>query len=155
MSRIAIIDSTVLTNFAWVRRADLVFSAWQDAVCTTPAALAEYQKATDKRSFPPDYWQGLLLLDLTNHEQELAKGLNRHLGKGESTCLACAQLRDGMLASDDMDARRYAHKMNVPVSGTLGILVINIRDATITLDQANHLLSRMIRDGYRSPLRDI
>jgi hypothetical protein len=40
-SRLVLLDSTVLTNFALVHRADLVLDLWGEAGATTQAVIAE------------------------------------------------------------------------------------------------------------------
>jgi predicted nucleic acid-binding protein len=72
--------------------------------------------------------------------------------------LAVALARDGILFSDDRDARRYAQRLGIPFSGTVGILVLLMKEGHLTLDQADLLLQTMIRTGYYSPvgsLKDI
>ena len=74
------------------------------------------------------------------------------LDDGEASCLAVALTRNGTLFSDDRDARRYAARLGVSVSGTLGTLALCARKRHLTLDQANSLLADMIREGYHSPI---
>ena len=49
-----------------------------------------------------------------------------------------------MLFSDDLDARRYAQRQGIPVSGTLGVLVLLVEQGHLTLAQADNYLRRMI-----------
>jgi predicted nucleic acid-binding protein len=43
----------------------------------------------------------------------------------------------------------------VVVSGTLGVLAMSVRAGLVTLTEANALLMRMIRAGYRSPYSNL
>ena len=74
------------------------------------------------------------------------------LGSGERTCLAIAVQRHGLFLCDDARARREAQRQGVPVSGTIGILVLNVRNGNLTPAEGNEILSRMIALGYRSPV---
>ena len=56
-----------------------------------------------------------------------------------------------VLATDDIAARRLAARRNVPLTGTLGLLIELVKQDVMTLERANVALSRMIEQGYRSP----
>jgi predicted nucleic acid-binding protein len=45
--------------------------------------------------------------------------------------------------------------MQVPISGTLGLLTRLVQQAHLSLQEANDLLRRMIAAGYRSPVSDL
>lgn len=152
MSRPVLLDNTVLSNLALVQRADLPFALWGEAVVTTVAALAEYQAGADAGLVPTGLWERLVVIELTAEERALAVNLSASLGPGERTCLAAAMKRSGMLASDDLHARRVATRLGVPVTGTIGILAACVRRRYLTLGDGNHLLEAMIAAGYRSPV---
>jgi predicted nucleic acid-binding protein len=56
------------------------------------------------------------------------------------------------LVTDDLAARRLAKERDVPVTGTLGILIESVRSNFLTLSEANAILADMIRQRYRSPI---
>ncbi|MFB6232416.1 MAG: DUF3368 domain-containing protein, partial [Salinibacter sp.] len=58
-------------------------------------------------------------------------------------------------ASDDADARAAARQYDIPVTGTLGILVASVQQGYLSRTQANTLLTEMIDAGYRSPLNRV
>ena len=151
-SRLVLLDNTVLTNFALIHRADLVLDLWAEAGATTPAVMAEYQVGVTARNLQPDAWLKLQVLTLSPPEIAFAEKLSIALGAGERTCLAAAVHRQGMVASDDADARRAARNNNLPLTGSLGILALNTRRGAITLVEANELLERLIDQGFRSPI---
>ena len=155
MNRIAILDNTVLSNFALVKRPDLVNSFWPGLACTTPTALGEYLSASDKIAFPVEYWSELPVLELSEQEEQLARQFSARLGAGERSCIAVAILRQGLFVSDDLDARRIARDRNVLLSGTLGILIGCVQRNLLTMAQANRLLGIMIAAGYRSPVSEL
>lgn len=147
-----ILDNTVLTNFALVKRPDLVLDLWPSGAATTPEVMAEYQAGVTSRGLPADIWDPLLQLALNHAENEFAERLSPKLGSGERTCLAVAVLRKGLLACDDAEARHEAQRLGVAVTGSIGILVLNVRQGRLALADANSLLDEMIRLGYRSPV---
>ena len=57
-----------------------------------------------------------------------------------------------MVLTDDRDARRVAQTRGVAISGTLGALVNLVDQGTLTLDQADSLLTQMKQYGYRCPV---
>jgi predicted nucleic acid-binding protein len=59
--------------------------------------------------------------------------------------------RQGLLATDDLDARRIAQQQNVPLTGTIGILILCVRRGCLSREEADGLLAEMIALGYYSP----
>jgi predicted nucleic acid-binding protein len=155
MSRPVVLDNTVLSNFAAVRRADLVLRLWGEAVCTTPAAFAEYEAGVAGGMLSKDAWAGLSILTLSEEETGFAAGLSSRLGAGERTCLAVARHRQGLLVSDDLDARKVARQFGVSTTGTIGILVVCVQHDLLSRDEANALLMDLVAAGYRSPIDSV
>jgi predicted nucleic acid-binding protein len=56
------------------------------------------------------------------------------------------------LVTDDLAVRRLAEKREVPLSGTLGILIALVRHNAFSLKEANAMLAAMIQRRYRSPV---
>lgn len=155
MSRPVLLDNTVLSNLALVKRDDLAFSLWGEAAATTAAARSEYQDGADAGLVPGECWGNLPVIELSDEEDALSLELAAGLGPGERTCLAVAAQRQGMLASDDLHARRVATRLGVPVSGTIGVLAACVRSGRLALTEANRLLEAMIAAGYRSPVASL
>jgi len=82
----------------------------------------------------------------------LRSEFDHFLDAGESSCLALAISRGLIFATDDLAARRLARKNKVLLTGTLGILIALVRNNTLSLADANAMLSVMIRRHYRSPV---
>lgn len=154
MSKLVLLDNTVLTNFALINRPDLVLKLWS-GVCSTPAVLREYQAGMASRNLPIGPWSELPVVILTDKETDFAKGFIKRLGAGERECIAVAYHRNGLLASDDLDARHQAQKYGIPTTGTIGILLLNIRQGQITVEVGNELLNQLIMDGYHSPVTSL
>lgn len=154
MAQPVLLDNTVLTNFAFVERPDLVFTLWSQ-VSSTPEVLAEYAAGVHVRNLPARIWQGLQRAEMTPAERTFAQGLRRRLGAGERPCIAVAFFRKGLLGSDDGDARREAQAIGVPTTGTLGILLLNIREERLALEEGNRLLTQLVQWGFRSPVEKL
>jgi predicted nucleic acid-binding protein len=89
----------------------------------------------------------------SEEERQIFSSLNRKgLGMGESSCIAAALTRKRSVFTDDKLARRFAQSLALPVSGTLGVLVVLVRKGSLDLQKANGYLSRMIEQGYYAPV---
>jgi predicted nucleic acid-binding protein len=151
-TRLVLLDNTVLTNFALVNRPDLVLDLWGSGSATTLAVMTEYQAGVTSRGLPADIWDPLLQLTPNSVEQDFAERLPPKLGSGERSCLAIAVHRQGLFACDDAEARREAQRVGLTVTGSIGILVLNVRQGRLIRTEANVLLDEMIVLGYRSPV---
>ena len=150
----AVVNNTVLSNFALVRRPDLVRQSF-DHIVVTRQVLAELRAGERLRRLPVCDWSWLKVSALTRQERILADRLSKTVDVGEASCLAVASTRKLIFLTDDRDARRLAGLMQVSLSGTLGILQSLIDDERIDLNVANRLLAEMIDKGYHSPVRSL
>ena len=149
-----LLDNTVLSNFALVKQTDLVLQLWPD--CTTTAdAWREYQAGVALGYLPKETWTAIPQIKLNETEDKIAQQFVKALGAGERTCIAVAKNRGGLFVTDDRKARQVALEMGVKVTGTLGILIVAVERKIIPIGDANHLLSQMIKDGYRSPINNL
>jgi predicted nucleic acid-binding protein len=143
-------DTTVLNNFAQVRRPDLLRAAFSSLA--SPQAVRQELAAGERLGrVPVCDWSWLRLVELTEAERSRADELMRLLQAGEAACLAIAEARGGGVLTDDSSARRLAIGLRLETSGTLGSLVKLVRREILTLAQGDQLLAEMIRRGYRSP----
>ena len=149
---IALLDNTVISNFSFVQRPDLVQVALGDVAATVQEAFAEYITGVQLGRVPACDWTWLPILELTSDEYAQYAGLATNLGAGEAACIACAVSRSLRLFTDDRDARRVALQLVIPISGTLGLLLRLMDLGILTLNQADALLTEMIKCGYRSPV---
>lgn len=116
--------------------------------------LRELRKGESK-GLPAVDWSWLTQIELSPSELARSETLVRKIGSGESACIAAAEARDGFVLTDDLDARRLALASGLTVTGTLGVLERLIRKGALSLEEADHLLAEMIRQGYRSPISSI
>jgi predicted nucleic acid-binding protein len=87
--------------------------------------------------------------------EELEAQLFESLDPGEAQALAVAEATNGMVVTDDGDARRTAGQRGVKVTGSIGLLGRFVEDTHISAETADRYLKRWIDDaGFRSPARD-
>jgi|SRR3972149_1421694 len=150
----AVVDTAVLSNFARVRRAQLLQQAFPD-IATPHAVVEELEQGERLGYVPATDWSWLKIVILDASEEALAGKLAEKLGLGESACLAVASTRALTVLTDDQDARRMAKTLGLNVSGTLGVLARLVSSKAIDLADADSLLGTMIQQGYRSPVRSL
>ena len=148
-----VIDNTVLSNFAQIRRPELLQLAVHSQGITTTAVRQELAVGETNQTVPQCEWRWLPVVELTEAEQEVARRLLQNLDRGESECLAVAMARAGKLATDDRAARQQAAKRGIPLVGTVGMLKILIDTGQLSLEEADKYLTAMIAQGYHSPIR--
>jgi hypothetical protein len=95
------------------------------------------------------------MVNLTPLEEEIFVRTRMVLGDGEASCIAVALERKAGLFSDDLDARRYARRRGVPVSGTLGVFSLLVSREHLSVEEADECLQDMIAHGYRSPIGSV
>jgi len=107
------------------------------------------------KGLPLGFWDDLLIVTPTEDELSFASTLPSFLGPGERTCIAIAHARHGLFATDDLNARRVAKRLDITLAGSTGILALSVRRGLLTLQEANGLLGTMIAGGYRAPVTDV
>ena len=95
------------------------------------------------------------LVSISRKDHRLFRQLSSHLGKGEASCIAYAIGRNVTVVTDDRNARKRCSQMNIPVTGTIGILKASVLEEHLDLNQADNILSKMIGAGFYSPLRSM
>jgi predicted nucleic acid-binding protein len=151
--KLVFLDNTVLSNFAYVRRSDLITKLWKNCA-TTPQAWGELQKGISTKKSVAGQWDGLALLSLCDEEVAFWQTLPK-MGDGESSCLAMAYYRQAIFATDDSKARAVGLKLGLEISGTIGFLLFAVAKRTVAKSEANVLLRKMVANGYRSPVKDL
>ena len=149
-----IADTTVISNFVLIGRLDLL-DRIKD-LCATKEVWDELEVANKK---------GILEISQTDLKAEVLRmnedetesflRLCSRFGRGEASCLAIALHRDAGILTDDLDARRFAQRGNISVSGSIGILVKCVANGHLSLVQGNELLSQMIQKGFFSPVESL
>ena len=147
-----ILDTTVLSNFAHVRRPHLIWRTLGAHVFTTPMVMAELAAGVDAGFVPACDWEWLRILEADEGVTVMAGEFQRVLDAGEAESLAMAIHKGCAFLSDDLAARRLAASQGVRVSGTLGVLLKLVKMSEIELTEADRLLGDMMAKGYRSPV---
>lgn len=150
----AVIDNTLLSNFAHIQQPNLLTAAFPKPV-TVRAVMDELEVGVQTARIPSVDWLWLPVVELTDDEHLMAESLSQILGRGEAACIAVAKSRQWAVLTDDRNARRAAKEMGLVVSGTLGALMNLVRNNVISLAEADTFLSIMKRNGYRSPVSSL
>jgi predicted nucleic acid-binding protein len=161
-----IFDTTTLSNFAFTGNMDLLESRYRGVAFTTMevtdelrrggkagyAYLESVQSVLQRiETISSEGWLRIVVPN-SPEEHRLRSEFDQFLDPGEASCLALAISRRMILVTDDLAARRLAEKRDVPLSGTLGILIALVRQNSFSLDEANAMLTAMIQRHYRSPV---
>jgi len=160
-----IANTTVISNFASIDHIDLLRQLYRVLYISTEV-YGEIQVGIEEgyrfysgieQLIYPFVESGWIRLTSMADEQELRffGELPSRLHLGEASCLAIAQQRGWILLTDDKAAREEAARRRVPISGSVGCLVLAVERGLCTLEQANFWLSEMVRLGYRSPVTDL
>ncbi len=91
----------------------------------------------------------------SREEKALFESLSRSLGLGEAAGIAVAKRHGLRFASDDRVARAEAARLGVPLTGTLGILGLAVRNGVCDVRAADGYLEKMIEAGFFSPVCSI
>lgn len=160
-----VVNCTVISNFAATGRLELLRDTAAPLYLPTEVyheilagQLAGYAFYDDIPRhivpFAADGW--LHLISMTEAELSLTPMLPAHLHAGECACLCIARQRGWGFLSDDWAARQQARTWEIPLSGTLGVLLLAVQDDRLTLEAANAVLAAMIKQAhYRSPVTDL
>jgi predicted nucleic acid-binding protein len=147
-----IVDTTVISNFLLISRMDILREV-AGKFLTTEMVMEEINVCTVRDILPPVELGMFEIINLTDYEKILFSRLNKRFGKGEASCLAVCSSRGLRILTDDLDARRCAQRMGIPVSGTIGVLVYAAGKDMIPRQEADDLLSGMIAKGFYSPVK--
>lgn len=151
----AVLDTTLLSNFAHLQRPELILWALGESLATTPQVMSELRVGEAEGLVPACDWTWLTVLELSQEEQSLAAEFSQQLDSGEAECLAVASKRQCKFLSDDFAARRMAQQKGLKVSGTLGVLLRLVDQQRLTFEAADALLQTLLLYGYRSPVQSL
>lgn len=140
------LDATVLSNFA-----SSGSLGWLVALLNRPAAVQTVRDELERgrehgHRFLDDaievLGEGIPLLEVNgdtaspeDHE------IRQRLDAGEADSLRGALKHGGTLATDDLAARRLASEYDVPVTGSIGLLVLGTGRDALDVDTANEWLA--------------
>lgn len=153
-----VLDTTVLSNFAAVDRIGLLTEL--PRVATTPVVRDELRAGADTHQYLTVALDALgedvPVCSPTKPESELESELTERIDPGEAQALAVAEARGGTIVTDDGDARSLARRHDVPVTGSIGVLVRSVERGNLEFDAADQSLKRWIDEyGFRAPSRHL
>jgi predicted nucleic acid-binding protein len=151
------LDTTANSNFAYLDRMDLLERLPQ--VCTVPAVRRELRAGVDSH---PHLQRALDCVGDTIPVAEpgdavgdTANELEARLDPGEAQAFALADIHGGTLVTDDGPARTLARRTDVPVTGSIGVLMTAVEDGHVTEADADRWLKRWVDEtDYRAPSRE-
>jgi predicted nucleic acid-binding protein len=160
-----IANTTVISNFASIGQLDVLRQLFGVLAISTEV----YDEIQDGLGEGYRFYEGIEQLVLPfaeegwihligmSHTEELRyfRELPSRLHRGEASSLAIARYRGWLLLTDDQAARMEASRSGIPVSGSIGCLVLAVERRLYSLAQANVWLQEMIGQGYRSPITDL
>lgn len=160
-----ITNTTLVSNFAAIRRLNLLHHCWE-SLYIPEQVFAEildgrmqgytFYDNIEREISPmtPGGWLQLTSLQ-SPEEFRLFGELLGDLHHGEAACLAIAAQRKWVFLSDDRATRQAAAKLDVPVSGTLGVLVSLVKRGLLKPEEGDLALQAMVKKGYFSPVHSI
>ena len=158
-SRLLFFDTVVLSNFAfasqgfeflttqYASRGRMTVQVFQEIMKAIYLGYNRLESLVSEQSFQK--------VILSEEENIRYFTLLKNLGEGEASCLAAAASRDGIVVTDDFAARNCCREMDLPVTGTIGILKAACLKQKLRPDEADRMLQEMVECGYYSPVNRI
>lgn len=152
-----VLNTTVLSNFAHIDRIELLLDL--PRLVTVDAVYEELEAGTETHPYLEHALaalnEGIPVVTPSAAAADVEEALLRTLDPGEAQALAVATVVDGVLVTDDGDARATARERGVGVTGSIGLLVRFVEDDRISAATADEFLKRWIDEaGFRSPARE-
>ncbi|NQU38831.1 MAG: hypothetical protein HQ523_02655 [Lentisphaerae bacterium] len=155
-------DTVSLSNFALAGRIDLLVSRYgaraqlteevrdeiTDGIVAGHFALRLIEEAISANHFSA-------ATPMSVSERNTYREILRVLSPGEASCIACARARKGVVVTDDRAARECCASIDIPFTGTTGILVACCRDQSLLSEAADAILQTMTAAGYYAPINRI
>ncbi len=153
-----VLNTTVLSNFAHVATVELLLDL--PRVVTVDAVKEELKAGVETHEYLDHslavLGESIPVITPSASAEKREEQLLELLDPGEAQALAVAEHANGIVVTDDGDARTTAKQRGVDVTGSIGLLVRFVEDGTISATLADQYLKRWIDDaGFRSPARDI
>ena len=154
-------DTVTISNFALADCLDLLAERYGHQLLLTVEVLDEIANGVTLGYAPLQKVEQSVEANiftqttLTWEERQTFRDILRQLDSGESSCLAVAHHRKGIVATDDQAARAYCENLVIPFTGTVGILKACCLEKYITPEKADCILNRMGNNGFYSPIKKL
>lgn len=153
-----VLDATVVSNFASTDSIDflcevlespVVVSAVRDEIAHGVRLGHDYLESAASA-----FGDRLPVIDV-DQDAEYQR-IRARLDAGEAESVLEAIRLDGTVATDDLDARRIANDSNVPVVGSIGLLVLGVERGRIDRTTADAWLETWCTErGYYAPVENV
>ena len=104
-----LLNNTVLSNFALIKRIELVPEALGNETVTTPQVIGEFNDGVARGRLPETQLDWLKVITLDTTEENLFQELLARVNVGEAACLAIAARRNGRILKDDAMPANWRH----------------------------------------------
>lgn len=156
--RPTVLDTSVLSNFAYVDRLDLLEAL--PRVVTVAKVQSELEAGSQTHPYLEDalcvLGDGVPVMTPGAASRRLEAELVETVDPGEAQVIAVAESANGTVVTDDGDARKTAMQRGVSVTGSIGLLVRFVERGHVRAEAADQWLKRWIDEaGFRSPARDM
>jgi predicted nucleic acid-binding protein len=151
------LDATVCSNFASTDGVDLLVELL-DAPAVTPEVRGEIEAGLKADH---DYLRDAVAafdetLPIRGSLIDGDHAILSELDTGEAATLLAAIEHGGTVATDDLAARRAAKERDVPVTGSIGLLVLAVEQELIDVATADDWLNRWRAErGYYAPVDSV
>lgn len=152
------LDTTVIGNFASTSSVEFLVHLLE-APIVVPAVRDEIERGVKHgheylTSAVEAFDNGLAVSDVPPEIGGVS--LHDRLDPGETEALRGAVEHDGTIATDDLAARRLVTELDMPVTGSIGLLVLGIKREHIDSETADKWLE-VWRDerGYYAPVESV
>jgi predicted nucleic acid-binding protein len=161
--QIVVTDANVLINLIHAGRLDLLGSLTTFEFVVPDHVIAEITVPVQRQVLESAITRGALRQESITDPRELATyaGLRQIMGSGEAACLAMAEARGWLIASDER--RRFRREVITRLGEghlvtTAGLFVIAIRAGAISVEEADQVKELLRRHRFRmtfSSFRDL
>lgn len=155
-SRVVVTDANVLINLIHAGRLDLLGALTAFEFVVPDHVVAEITVPGQQQALQIAFTRGTLRQQSITDPRELATyaGLRRIMGRGEAACLAMAEAREWLIASDEK--RRFRREVIARLGGgrlvtTAGLFILAIRAGTLSVEGADQAKEVLQRHRFRLP----
>ena len=155
-----IFDTVVVSNFIFSDALSLLKKRYRSKGIITSevhgellAGVGKYPNLTQvNRLFVDKIFE---LKYLSEKERAACEQLLSFLGLGEASTIVYAHNHNGVVVTDDQAARNQCKRINIPVTGTIGILKACALNTLVTIEEADDILRKMMLAGFYSPVKSM
>jgi predicted nucleic acid-binding protein len=152
--RVVVTDTTILINLCHVERLDLLGALPEYAFVAPPEVVSEVTAPQQRQRLQSAMERDDLREEALTDPAELAiyAELRRIMGTGEAACLALAEHRGWLLASDEK--RRFRREALSRLGEgrlvtTAGLLVLGIRTGLVSVEEADAVKAALEQHRFR------